>query len=192
LTRQVEERSQHHAQTVLPTGDERGFEAKRQELLNSIGVTAREVIAGYNKEVEVQALVQDVQNTLAQTALVEVGAVGLGAVLVAILHGVLLDITGFLGAGVLAAAGLYLLPARREKARRELAARVEQLRADLRQELEQVFEQELARSLERMRTALAPYSRFVRTEQAHLAQLEQDTRALQEAVARLEKEVNRL
>ena len=192
LTRQVEERAHHHARAVLPTAAAEGFEAKRQQLLRSIGAMAREVVAGYDKEAEVQALVRDVQNTLAHTALVEVGAVGLGAILVAILHGVLLDITGFLGAGVLAAAGLYLLPARREKARKELAARIDQLRADLRRELENAFEQELTRSLERMRGALAPYTRFVRSEQERVSALTAEAEALRQQIAHLEDEVNRL
>jgi len=136
--------------------------------------------------------VEDIQKALTQTALVEAGAVGLGAILVALLHGVLLDLTGFLGAGLLAAAGLYLLPAKREKARKTLSQRIEELRARLREELTQAFERELEQSLTRMRTALAPYTRFVRVEEERLKEMHAQRLALEEQLHQLEEEVQAL
>ncbi len=193
VTGQVQERARQHVPpSWQPTQDEKGFEATRQALLDSIGVVARQVVVSYDKGAEVEALVQNVQNTLAQAALVEAGAVGLGAVLVAILHGVLLDVSGVLGAGVLAVAGLYLLPARREKERKELARRIDALRSRLRTELEKTFAQELERSQTRMRAALAPYSRFVRTEEEHLAAMARQTATLQAQVQELNEEVHQL
>ncbi len=190
ITAQVRERAHHHAQAV--DAHQEGFESKRQRLLASIGQRAQDVVASYDKDAEVQELVQDVQRALTQTALVEVGAVGLGALFVALLHGVLLDLTGILGAGLLAAAGLYLLPARREKARKELSHRVESLRVRLRKELESAFQRELERSLERMRAAIAPYTRFVRTEQERLEHIQTQLRTLQHRLHHLEEEVQRL
>ena len=188
ITAQIQERAHHHVQPI----HKQGFEAKRQELLRSIGQRAQEVVATYDKDAEVQALVEDIQKALTQTALVEAGAVGLGAILVALLHGVLLDLTGFLGAGLLAAAGLYLLPAKREKARKTLSQRIEELRARLREELTQAFERELEQSLTRMRTALAPYTRFVRVEEERLKEMHAQRLALEEQLHQLEAEVQAL
>ncbi len=192
ITAHVQERAAQHAQPGWTTAEHHSFEGKRQELLRSIGKAAQDVVATYDKEAEVQALVASVQSTLAQTALVEVGAVGVGAVIVALVHGILLDVTGILGAGVLAAAGLYLLPARREKARRELVARIEALRSELRRVLTDAFEQELARSLDRMRAALGPYSRFVRAEQAQVDEVAGALARLQAELDTLEQEVESL
>lgn len=189
ITKHVQDRASHHAVGAWADEETEGFEAKRRTLLSSIGKAAREVLTTYDKDAEVQALVESVQNTLAQTALVEVGAVGLGAIIVALLHGILLDVTGILGAGVIAAAGLYLIPARREKARRELIARVDTLRQDLREVLTQSFENELRRSLDRMRAALGPYARFVRTEQGRLGQIRGELEHIQQELAALEGDI---
>jgi len=169
-----------------------GFALNRKRLLDSVGREAQAVVASYDRDAEVRHLVQSVQTALAHTALVQAGAVGLGAILVTLLHGVLLDVTGMLGAGLMAAAGLYLLPARREKARRNLREKVDALRAQLNQVLGQAFERELERSLTRMRAALAPYSRFIRTEQARVTDARNRLNALEEDLRTLEDEVSRL
>lgn len=55
---------------------------------------------------------------------------GLGAVLVAVLHTTLLDFTGMLSAGVLAALGFYVLPYRRSKLKTELREKSASCAAD--------------------------------------------------------------
>ncbi len=189
ITAHVQERAEKHAVSSWTDEEDTGFEAKRRALLTSIGRSAQQVVATYDKEAEVQALVESVQTTLAHTALVEVGAVGLGAIIVALVHGILLDVTGILGAGLIAAAGLYLIPARREKARRELVARVDALRQELREVLSQSFDRELSRSLDRMRSALGPYARFVRAEQEHLQGTRQALQDIRQALDELEAQI---
>ncbi len=188
ITAQLQERAHHHVRPV----HQEGFEAKRQHLLEAIGRRAQEIVATYDKEAEVQHLVEDVQKALTQTALVEAGAVGLGALLVTLLHGVLLDMTGFLGAGLLAAAGLYLLPAKREKACKDLARRVAELRSRLREELDSAFRRELEASLDRIHAAIAPYTRFIRTEQERLDETQARLQQLRQRLQKLEKEVHAL
>lgn len=187
----LQARAHEHARP-FPEGEERGFEARRRALLNSVGRAARDVVASYDKDVEVRALVESVQTALAQTALVEAGAVGLGALIVALVHGIFFDVTGIVGAGLLAAAGLYLLPARREKARRELAARIDALRAELRHVLTDAFEKELTRSVQGMRDALGPYTRFIRAEQERLQEVTGALAKMHSTIAALEEEVRAL
>ena len=191
IERIIREQSQEPTHPFV-SGDDQGFEAKRRRLLNSVGRAAREVVASYNKEEEVRALVESVHTTLAQTALVEVGAVGVGAIIVALVHGILLDMTGILGAGLIAAAGLYLLPARRERARRELVARVETLREELRRVLTEAFEQELARSIDGMRDALGPYARFVRAEQQRITEITRQLEGMERTLREIESRVHAL
>ncbi len=187
----LQARAREHARP-LPEEDDRGFEARRRALLNSVGRAARDVVASYDKDVEVRVLVDSVQTALAQTALVEAGAVGLGALIVALVHGIFFDVTGIVGAGLIAAAGLYLLPARREKARRELAARIDALRDELRHVLTDAFEKELNRSVQGMRDALGPYTRFVRAEQARLQEVTGTLTKVRTTIAALEEEVRAL
>jgi small GTP-binding protein len=160
-------------------GQVRGtFESNRQELLASVGRTASEIVRSYDHQRQAREIAISVQAAIAQTAIVEVGAVGLGALLVKLLATTLADVTGLLAAGVLAAFGLYVLPARRRKAKNELRTRMDELRHRLADALTRQFEDELMRSLARMRDAIAPYVRFVRGEQEKLSQIETDLRAI--------------
>ena len=107
------------------------FEYNRQALLESVGYSAREVVASYDKELESRELAESVQMALAQTALVEVGAVSLGALVIALVSTTVADVTGILAASAIAALGLYVLPYKRRQAKRALEAKI----ADLRERL---------------------------------------------------------
>jgi small GTP-binding protein len=161
---------QHQDRIVGQLGGQ--FEFNRRELLASVGRAARDVVATYDRIGEARQLADSVQMAVAQTAIAEVGALGLGTVLVVILHTTLADVSGVLAAGAVAALGLYILPTRRRKAKADLKEKMETLRANLAASLSAEFEQELGRSVRRIREAMAPYTRFVRSERAKLSEIE--------------------
>jgi small GTP-binding protein len=150
------------------------FEYNRRALLDSVGRAAKEVVMTYDREAEARKLAQGVRDAVAGAAVVEVGAVGLGAILIAILHGALLDFTGVLSAGALAVVGLLIIPAKRRRAKSDLREKLEDLRQRLMSSMSKEFEQELNRSLQRLRESIAPYTRFVRAEQQKLSRVEED------------------
>jgi len=174
LNRRVAQRQDHIIGQIGGT-----FESNRRELLASVGRAASEVVRSYDHDRQAREIASSVQTAIAQTALVEVGAVGLGALLVKLLATTLADVTGVLAAGVLAAFGLYVLPAKRRRAKQDLRARIDALRQRLADVLTRQFEDELERSLGRIRDAMAPYTRFVRAEQEKLTQIEASLLALQ-------------
>lgn len=184
-------RATHHADRLVGQVKTE-FELNRQSLLQSIGRSAREVVESYDREQEALKLAQEVQRAIVQTAAVEVGALGLGALLVAILHTTLLDITGVLGASAIAALGLYVLPYRRQKIKAELRRRIQDLRERLDEALTRQFEAELTQSVHRIREAIAPYTRFVRTEREKLAQLQEELAQIERDLARLRHELEAL
>ena len=126
----IERRSLQHTDQMI--GQVRGeFDFNRQNLLKSIGRSAQEVVDSYDREAEALKLAKDVQRAIIQTAAVEAGAIGLGAILVVILNTTFLDVTGILGASALAALGLYVLPYRRQKVKAQLRTRISDLRRRL-------------------------------------------------------------
>jgi len=163
---------QHADQIVGQLGTD--FEMSRQSLIERIGSTAQRIIESYDRNAEAAQLTANVQRSIVATAAVEAGALGLGALLVVLLHGALLDFTGVLGAGVIAAIGFYLLPHRRQQMKVELRARIGELRARLHDALQKQFERELETSIQRIRDAIAPYTRFVRIEREKLARADSD------------------
>ncbi len=169
----IERRSLQHTDQMI--GQVRGeFDFNRQNLLKSIGRSAQEVVDSYDREAEALKLAKEVQRAIIQTAAVEAGAIGLGAILIVILNTTFLDVTGVLGASALAALGLYVLPYRRQKVKAQLRARIGDLRRRLDTAITQQFESELTASVQRIREAVAPYTRFVRVEREKLETLGAD------------------
>ncbi|HYN88411.1 MAG TPA: hypothetical protein VER55_07765, partial [Ardenticatenaceae bacterium] len=156
-----------------------GFEYNRRNLLQSVGRATAEVVARYDKTAEARALVESVQSSLAQVAIVEVGAVGLGAVLKAVLVGAAADATGLLAAGVLGIAGFGIIPYKRQAAKRDLRTKLDQLKTQLHQVLRDAFKIEVESSVHRLNDAVNPYSRFVRTEHGRLIGIADELETLQ-------------
>jgi hypothetical protein len=77
----------------------RTFDYNRQALLDSIGRLSREVVGTYDREAEARAIANEVQGTFATTALAEIGAIGLGTVVVTVAMSAAADVTGILLAG---------------------------------------------------------------------------------------------
>ncbi len=148
------------------------FRYDRRNLLESVSKRARDEVERYDPETEAHELSLSVRNAVATVAVAEAGAVGLGALVVAAASTVAVDITGILAASVIAGIGLFVLPARRRKAREDFHARATELENRLIEVMSEQFEHELARSVSRIRDAIAPYTRFVRTEQEKLERMD--------------------
>jgi small GTP-binding protein len=168
------------------------FEYDRRALLGSLGQTARGVIQRHDHQREATQLASSVRDAVTQATLLEAGAVGLGAVTLALVGGAAADVTGLFAASVLAGVGLWLLPRKRSQAKAEFRTRTEELRGRLLTALRDEFQRELERSIQRIRDALTPYDRFVRGERSRTeafvtslgAELS-DVSALRDRVARL-------
>lgn len=171
----IRRRANQHADRIIGTVDS-DFELNRQKLLNSIGQNAQRVADSFDRETESLKMAQEVQRAIFQTAAVEVGALGLGTALVLILQGVWLDITGILGASAVAALGLYVLPYKRNQVKAELRTQVAELRTQLNTAITRQFERELEEGHARLQEAIAPYTRFVRSEREKLEKLDADLR----------------
>jgi len=165
------------------------FAWNRARMLEEVGAAAREAVAHYDASGEARRLAEKVRESLAQAALLQVSALGLGTIVAALASTTAADVTGILAAGALSLIGLFLLPARREKARRELAAKVSTLRERLMRSLGASFDAERARAAARIREAVAPYAAFVGREQQRLTQARATLDALaahlEELVARV-------
>ena len=160
-------RAAGHAGRMIGQVDDR-FEYGRQRLLDAVWGEAQHAVEGYDAAAEAQRLAGSVRDAVAQTALLQVGAVGLGTIVAVLASTTVADVTGILAAGALSVLGLFVLPARRARARADLAGKVAALREKLIGALVPAFERERDRSQQRIREAIAPWARFVRTEKERL------------------------
>ncbi len=145
-----------------------GFEYNRRELLDSIGREVSGLVANYDRQMETQTLVEGIQDALAQTALVEVGAVSLGVILHALLASAAADATGILAASLLGVLGFAILPYKKSQAKNDLREKTDELRERLKENVGNVFTDQLDHSVSRLQDAINPYSRFIRGENDRL------------------------
>ncbi len=160
-----------HVDGMVGRVDDR-FEYDRQRLLAAVRSEAQRAVDAYDAPAEARRLAENVRDSVAQTALLQVSAVGLGTLVTMLATTTAVDVTGLVAAGALSVMGLLVLPARRRKARAELAARVATLREKLLSSLTESFGRERDRSRQRVKEAIAPYSRFVRSEGDRLREAE--------------------
>ena len=144
------------------------FAYDRSRLLESVRDAARTAVEHYDGPSEARRLAEKVRESVAQAALLQVSALGLGTIVAALASTTAADVTGILAASVLSLVGLFLLPARREKARRDLAAKVAAVREKLMASLTASFEAERDRAAARVREGVSPYAAFVRREKTRL------------------------
>ncbi len=167
------------------------FSYNRQALLESVGRVSREVVGGYDRESEARAIANEVQGTFATTALAEAGAIGLGTLVATVVTGAVADATGLLLATALAVGGFYLIPRKRRQATREFRRRIAELRDRLRDGLTRQVHHEVAQSTERVNQAIAPYRRFVESQQQRINQARGELVATEDALLRLRSEIER-
>ena len=167
------------------------FSYNRQALLESVGRVSREVIGGYDREREARVIADEVQGAFATTALAEAGAIGLGTLVATVVTGAAADLTGILLAAALAVGGFYVLPRKRRQAQREFRRRVEQLRSRLRDGLTRQVHHEVTQSTDRVNEAVAPYRRFVHSQQQRINEARGELVATEDALLRLRGEIER-
>jgi small GTP-binding protein len=165
-------RSQEHDERIIgQVGPREGTLAyDRQRLVDSIGAATRQAVASYDKEKEAHELAEAAQTAVASAALLEIGGLGLGAAVVALISNAFWDATGILAGLTFMAVGLLVLPARRRAANKELEEKLSGLRQRLVGSLTDQFNREMRRGTQRVVDTVAPFTRFVRAEKAKYEQ----------------------
>jgi hypothetical protein len=187
----AERRRQHQERIV---GDAAGgtFHFDRERLIDEVGRETRRVVETYNKTGEAEAIAEGARTSVAALAAVEIGAVGLGTIIAILATTAAADITGVLLASLVAALGLFIIPARRRQAKAEMRAKIATLRQQLSDSLRGQFEKEMERSQRRIQEAIAPYSRFVRAEQVKFLEVQGEMESVKNGLNRLKSQVEEL
>jgi small GTP-binding protein len=187
----IEARRGAHAGRLVGAVDSR-FEYDRTRLLDTVGRAAERTVENYDQAREAETMAESVRTAVAGAALAEVGAIGLGAAVTALATTTFADVSGILAAGALAVVGLFVIPVRRRQAKAAMRDRIEAMRRQLMESITSQFEREVERSLDRVRDAISPYSRFVRSEHERLSTARLDLSSLRDAVIGLLRRVEQL
>jgi small GTP-binding protein len=165
------------------------FNYNRQALLDSVGRVSRDVVASYNREVESRTIANEIQGTFATTALAQAGAIGLGTLVVTLVSSAAADVTGILLATALAVGGFYVIPRKRRQAKLDFERRIQQLATHLKEVLTRQVHLELEQSTARINEAIAPYRRFVQSQQQQLNEARGELVTTEDALLRLRADI---
>jgi small GTP-binding protein len=165
------------------------FNYNRQALLDSVGRVSKDVVASYNREVESRTIANEIQGTFATTALAQAGAIGLGTLVVTLVSSAAADVTGILLATALAVGGFYVIPRKRRQAKLDFERRIQQLATHLKEVLTRQVHLELEQSTARINEAIAPYRRFVQSQQQQLNEARGELVTTEDALLRLRADI---
>ena len=164
ITNYLTEREREHKKHIVGEGINTDFVYDRSRLLDAIGKEAERVVNSYDKHREADQIAENARNAVTASMAVEIGAVGLGALITVLASTVAADVTGIITAGVVAALGLFIVPAKRRMAKKELHEKLAALRSKLVRSITDEFEKEIRQSQQRIDDAISPYTRFIRAE----------------------------
>jgi hypothetical protein len=186
----LQRRQARHADQMVGAGGTQ-LDMRRRALIESVGKTAQTIVETYDRNQEASELASHVEMAVAQVALIEAGAVGLGALVTFVITSSAIDLTGMLAAGVLAILGFFVIPYKRQQAKERFREKMETLREKLLAALTTQFNHEAENDVTRMKEGIAPYTRFVRGELERvdkaLRQLEELRQHISELRARVER-----
>lgn len=165
------------------------FRYDRDRLIESVGKSAERVVKTYDKSLEAAKIAENAQLAVAGTAAMSVGGIGLGALVTALATTAAADVTGLIAASAMVALGLFIIPARKRAAKKEMNERLAALRAQLTEALSSQFGKEMTGSAQRIVEAIAPYTRFVRSEKAKLEETKTQLSEARRVQGRLRAEI---
>jgi hypothetical protein len=161
------------------------MDARRRELIETVGRTAQTIVETYDRNKEASELAASVETAVAQVALLEAGAVGLGALVLSLVASSALDITGMLAAGTLAVVGFFVIPYKRKQAKDSFKGKMDRLRTKLLGALTAQFNAEAEGAISRLKDGVTPYTRFVRAELDRVDKTQATLRVLRQRLSAL-------
>jgi small GTP-binding protein len=186
------DRRREHQSRIVGDATIGTFHYDRERLMDSVGIEASRVVESFDKDREARNIAEGAQEAVAASAALEAGALGIGALITTLTTTVAIDVTGILLAGVIAAVGLFIIPARRRQAKADMHEKVQDLRERLARSLRSQFEREVERSLHGINDAIAPYTRFVRSERTKLEETRQRLENIKTEMERLHNRIESL
>ncbi len=186
------DRKRTHKDRILGEGQASSFHFDRDRLFDAVGRESQRVVDTYDKSVEAEAIARGAQEAVAASAVMEIGAVGLGTLIAVLASTMAADITGVLLASLIAALGIFIIPARRKTAKKDMHEKVSELREQLSHILRTQFEQEIERSLHRINDAISPYTRFIRAERQKLEHAQHEVDQVKTNLVQLKTQIEEI
>ncbi len=192
ITSKIDQRITKYPDRVLDNPETRKIQFERQKVIDSVRRESQRVVELFDREEESRKVAEDAQMAVAAAAAVEVGALGLGALVTILATTASADLTGIMLAGLTAALGLFIIPAKKKQARNLFSRNISELREKLKTTLAKEFEEQVNHVVAHIDETIQPYSRFIRSEQGLLEKNLETFKELKKRIVLLKDEISKL
>ncbi len=185
VTKHLAERNREHKGSIYGDIETGSFYRDRQSLMDTIIRETRRVVETYDRTREAKAIAESAQTAVATSAALEASALGLGAIVTTLATTAAADVTGVIMASFMAVIGLFIIPARRRQGKTKLLEKISAVRKQLIHSLQSQFDKEINRSLQQIHEAIAPYTRFIRSERDRITKSQSELKYLKGEMVQL-------
>ncbi len=165
------------------------FAYDRDTIYKGVIKEARAKIKAFDYQGESLTILKTFQNAMIHFAATEVGALGIGAILVSVLSGLVFDLTGILASGAIVTAGFFILPRKRKQAKENFNSGIQRLIDDLKRNISREFDDYMNVTFEQIKETISPVDRFCRAEQDDLEQAGRELETLTQQLKSLQNDI---
>jgi len=168
ITNKIDQRILKYHDRIFDDPETRKIRFERSKIIESVKRESEKIVSRFDREEEAKSIAEDAQMAVATSAAIEVGALGLGALITILATTASADFTGVMLASLTALLGFFIIPAKKKQAKDLFSKKITDLRDQLSNILMAEFVKQIDVIIERINTTIQPYSRFVRSEQTVL------------------------
>ena len=192
ITNKIDQRILKYQDRVFDDPETRQIRFERFKIIEAVKRETQRIVEQFDKDDESKRIAEDAQMAVAASAAIEVGALGLGALITILATTASADFTGVMLAGLTAVLGFFIIPAKKKQAKTLFTKRIADLRDQLSDTLMAEFIKQIDLIVERINTTIQPYSRFVRSEQISLNKNVETLHTYSDTVFSLREETNKI
>lgn len=192
ITNKIDQRILMYKDRVFDDPETRQIRFERFKIIEAVKRESQRIVEQFDKDDESKRIAEDAQMAVAASAAIEVGALGLGALVTILATTASADLTGVLLAGLTAVLGFFIIPAKKKQAKSFFTKRISDLRDQLSDTLMAEFIKQIDVIIERINTTIQPYSRFVRSEQITLSKNIDSLNTFSNSIFTLKEEINKI
>lgn len=168
VTGKINQRSAKYEDRIFQDPAAQQISLERQKIITSINREAQRIVEQFDRDAEANQIAEEAQMAVTASAAVEVSALGLGALVTLLATTASADLTGILLAGLTAALGFFIIPAKKKQTKNQFSRSLADLRKKLADTMQAEFAHQVDSIIENIETTIQPYSRFIRTEESRL------------------------
>lgn len=191
ITQKIDDRRHQFHERIIEDQGFRQIRFERQKIIDAVNRESSNFIDQFSKDDEARKIAEQAQMSVAASAAIEAGALGLGAIVTLLATTASADVTGILLAGLTAALGLFIIPAKRKNIKSTFSKKIGEVRNQLSGILTSEFEKQIDQVVNHIQETISPYDRFVRSEIRQLTTAKESATQIQEAVWSSRREISK-